>query len=503
MYKALVSILGLVAFLFQTSCENSSFFKNQSSNNDERQNEDFNGKDLKDQKKPSLITVTNAQGEPIAQAKVLFGNKLNQPFLNNLLETNKQGEIAAPHDWQTPLSVTVNSPGYMRVTYYQVKPQSLNFKLHPLVNVAQIALSGKMTHFGNIKSDDIADFGLVIQALNRSDLFSFSINKLISPEFDNFKVGGFIDTSIPSNLTFPRQKENYVVPITLDKEKYRLFFQEPGLKRTYALHGQFPFKDTIDKFRNKVPFTTLINSFKFVSGGLKEFQLSGPLELDLPVNEMTFTSQETLQPPIVPANHFMMSISLFELNGMLYPTDMHKVNGSKPFALKSIDNAQKHFLSVLAIDPDAASSDTQRQEASSVEFVAQAPNHTPQFLDLIPTPTASSVLGWTSQTPTMINGVNPLITFSVLSRVITEEGKSKKIQRDWEVYAEHWVPTLELPEWPEPLTNSSIPTVRAETHRWEVVYLGTNQKLPISTKQTLGPDSADLISHVSFNSVEF
>jgi len=504
MQKILVSTLSLVTFLFQISCNKTIINTLQNTSNNDFKNDNLNFGDFDVKRKLPVITVTNLDNMPMEQAKVLIGNKLGQPFVNNLLETNKMGQVIAPADWSAPLSITVDFPGYMRVTYFNVFPQDLTFKIRPIVKTSQIVLTGKTTNFGKIKPDNVADFGLVIQSLNRGDLFSFNIDKLISPEFDNLKVGGFIDTSVPSNLTFPHQQEKYVVPITIEKEKYRLFFREPGLKRSYALHGQFPFKETMDQFRNKVPFTTLINSFKFVSGGLKEFQLDGPLELDLPVNEMSFTSQESLQPPTVPSNYFMLSISLFEINGLLYPTDMHKADNTKPFILKNIEKAQKHFLSVIAMDPNDPKTDAKHQEASSIEFVAQSPNHIPHFLDLIPSPTPTGVTGWTSQAPALIDGVTPLTTFAVLSKIITE-GDRRKIQRNWEVYAENWIQNLELPEWPE---NNSDPlqsdlSLFAEGHRWEIVYIGTNSKLPISSKSSLGPDSAELTSHVSFNSVEF
>lgn len=503
MYKMHIPALCLMAILSQVSCQKPS--STPSSKPPEQEKTNINsGNNVETQSKP-VITVTNLKDEPMEHAKILFGDKVGDPFVNNLLETNKAGQIPVPSEWTTPLSVTVNYPGFMRVTYYHVSPQNLTFKLRPLVKVSQIQLSGKTTQFGTIKADNKADFGLVIQSITRSDLFSFNIDKLISPETDTLKVAGIVETSIPSNITFPRQQESYILPITFEKEKYRLYFSEPGRHRSYALHGQVPFKETIDKFRNKVPFTTLINSFQFLSGSLKEFQLDGPLELDLPVNEMTFTSKESLQPPEIPSNLFMLSISLFEKNGQLYPTDMHKVDDTKPFYLKSIDTNQKHFLSVLAYDPNRPKTKA-RQEASSIEFVPQTPNHRPHFLNLIPTPTVPNIAGWSAETPEVIEGVTPLTTFSVLSKVTTEEGKRKKIQRQWEVYAEQWTPNLTLPEWPEathPLDIEPTTFAAAESHRWEIVYIGTNQKLPLPAHSALGPNSAEFTSHVSFNSVEF
>ncbi len=509
MNKQLIAVLCLIAVVFQSSCQMAPPNAHEATTPETKRSlAKATQESLTASEAPHTFTVTTLDGKPLERAKILIGNKRGQPFANNWLETDGKGQAIAPSKWITPQSVTVQYPGFMRITYHQVQPQNLRFKLRPLAQTAQILLSGKTTHFGNLKRDNIADFGLVIQALTRGDLFSFNIDKLISPEFDKFRVGGIVEASIPSNLTFPRQQETYGLPIVLEKEKYRLFFREPGLKRSYALHGQFPFKETVDKFRNDVPFTSIINSFKFVGGGLKEFQLDGPLELNLPVNEMSFTAKESLQPPAIPPQLLMLSISLFELNGMLFPTDMRKVENEKPFFLKGIEKAQKHFLSVLTYDPNAPKREAQFQEASSVEFVAQTPNHTPQFLNLIPTPTPIGNYGWSSQTPEPTEGVTPLTTFSVLSKIIIE-GNRKKIQREWEVYASAWVSSLELPEWPEDNTTTTVASQKeeirpfADNHRWEIVYVGSNQKLPIPMQTALGPDSAELASHISFNSVEF
>ena len=44
---------------------------------------------------PTLI-VTNIKGEALAGAQVLFGTRFGQPFVNNLIETNREGQVTAP-----------------------------------------------------------------------------------------------------------------------------------------------------------------------------------------------------------------------------------------------------------------------------------------------------------------------------------------------------------------------------------------------------------------------
>ncbi len=450
--------------------------------------------------KPIIITVTTTEGQPVENAKILIGSKQNQPFVNNFFTTDSTGQVTIPALWVEPASVTVGSAGFMRVTYFMVKPQSLQFKLQPLVNTPQIELSGVAKNFGSLRQDNKADFGLVMQAVSKADLFSFNINKLISPEFDNLSVGAF-SAPVPSNITFPRQTESYVVPIELSKEQYRLYFKDKGTKRLYALHGQFPFRETIDQFRRRDRSTNIINSFNIVSGTMREIEILGPTQLDIPIDEMTFDHTETVVPPAIPPTANMITVSLFERDGLLYPTDMKKAINGRPFTLKSLNKVNRVFISLLAKFENNKPDGT-IDEASSVEFVAQSPSHTPNFLNLISQPTPQkgnpNVYGWTAENPLLKKEIQPLTTYSVLSKVI-KDGNSKKIQREWEVYSDTWLKTMELPEWPELNFEDSA----SESHRWDVAFIGTNLPLPIPVNAALGPDVSTYMTHVSANSVEF
>ncbi|MEY4616186.1 MAG: hypothetical protein RJB66_1146 [Pseudomonadota bacterium] len=461
----------------------------------------------KDQKKPSdiaiegqnspTITVTNLKGDPLEGAQILFGNRLGQPFINNLIETNRSGHAPIPKEWNAPIAVTVNYPGHMRVTYLNVAPGPLNFKLRPLEKNQRIEVSGTTTGFGTLKSNNIADFGLVINSLTKRDLFSFSLDKIISTDMDTLEIAGQ-SAEVPSNITFPRQKESYFIPVVIEKERYRIYYGEIGHKKLYALHGKFPFKEVVDQIRQKVPFPNLVNYFHFASGSVKEVLLDGPLQLNLPVNEMVFNSEDHITPPVVGDDKVMLAISLFERGGYLYPTALHKVEDSQPFTLRGLDKANRLFLSMLA---RASDFNTRRpaQEAVSVELVQQKQYHTPEFIDIFSQPTATPE-GWETQAPQAPKTVIPLTTYSVLSTV-TKSGKQKTITREWEVFAGEWRDSVALPEWPsDTIIESTTPSTGL---RWEVSYIGTNQKLPIPVAAQFGPDVVDYSTHISFNSIEF
>lgn len=471
--------------------------------------------DLVTQAKTHSILVTDLKGQAIEGAQILFGSRLGQPFVNNMLQTDRAGQVHAPKEWNSPMSVTVDHPGYMRVTYLNISPRSLTFKLRPKEKNMHLELSGTTTGFGSLKQNNVADFGLVLSSLTKRDLFAFSLDKIISTEMDVMEIAG-VESTVPSNLTFPRQKESYVIPVTLEKENYRLYYPEAGTKKVYALHGKFPFKEVVDRIRKKTPFPALVNYFEINSGSMRDVLVDGPTQITLPVNEMAFTAEDHITPPEIDGDKVMLSISLFERQGYLYPTDLHKVENTMPFALKGLDKAQRLFLSMLIRSADFYAKQKPTQEAVSAELVKQTHNHSPQFLSLInqPSPTNN---GWTTQIPTLPDSVLPLTTYSVLSRVINN-GKQKTILRDWEFFAEQWINSLDIPEWPaqaqhqaawidnEPENDNNTAmggAVTNEVRRWEVTYIGTNQKLPLPSAARLGPDIIDYSSHISFNSIEF
>ncbi len=455
-----------------------------------------------------VITVTDLKGQPLVGAKILIGSRLGQPFVNNLIQTDQAGHAVAPAEWSTLNSVTVNHPGYLRMTYLNVMPQALTFKLRPLEKGERIELSGTTTGFGNLNRDNIADFGLVIPSLTKRDLFAFSLDKIISPEMDVIEIAG-MDSKVPSNLTLPRQRETYVIPITLEKERYRMYFNEAGPKKLYALHGKFPFKEVVDQIRNKTPFQTLVNYFEFSNGSMRDVTISGPTQLHLPVNEMTFTASDRMTPPRLDSDKVMIAISLFENNGYLYPTDIHKVENNNTFTMKGLAKAQRMYLSMVKRSSDF-NGKGEVQEATSAELVPQEQEHSPTFLGLIPLPQVTTT-GWTSKIPENQGPIAPLTTYSVLSKVV-QNGKQKTVVREWEFYSANWVENLEVPEWPANSFDQSFELSEDEAYvrpktttsqRWEITYIGTNQKLPVPIQSKMGPDVVDYTTHISFNSVEF
>lgn len=456
------------------------------------------------------IKVTSLAGQALAGAQILIGPKQGEPFANNLLTADAEGLLPIPKEWTTRTSVTVHHPGFLRVTYLNIDPQSLQFQLRPLENTQQIELSGTTQGFGNLEKNNIVDFGLVLPSLSKQDLFTFSLDKIISKESDTIEVAG-MEAKIPSNVTLPRQKESYIVPITLQKERYRLYFNDFGPRQIYALHGRFPFQETVDKITEKVPFHTLVNDFEFQSGSLRSVNIQGNTQLNLPVNERVFSLAHRISPPSDLTNaHTMISVALFEENNFLYPTDLHKVENARSFPLKNDPRAQQKVLSLL-VATEEFNSNNQSPHRGSAEMVTAKAPHAPEFLDLL-SPLTLTERGWSLQSPEQRSSIQPLTTYALLSK-IEGSGSRKRLVRQWEVFAASWVDELSLPEWPgesqqalvlesdETMEDNNLSesptTTKANTQRWEISYLGSNLPQPLQSNG-LGPGVVDYITHVSF-----
>ncbi|MEZ4871580.1 MAG: hypothetical protein R2827_04890 [Bdellovibrionales bacterium] len=70
------------------------------------------------------------------------------------------------------------------------------------------------------------DFSLVTPALTRSDLIGLEFTSIVSPYTDVLSLPLGQSQKVPSNLTFPKQKERYAfINITFEKPQYRFFVE--------------------------------------------------------------------------------------------------------------------------------------------------------------------------------------------------------------------------------------------------------------------------------------
>lgn len=442
------------------------------------------------------FSVTDEAGNPLT-AQILIGKALNDPFTNNLLTTGTDGKASAPKEWTDAQPVTVHVPGFIDVTYLEQKPRMLNFKLRRAQIAKRMELSGQTAGYNLKDRDNLVDFGMVMKGLTKAEILAFDINKVVSLEMDTLEVVGY-KVPIPSNISLPKQKESYVIPITIDKNPFRVYFNEMGSQPVLGIRGKFPFKEVINELRNKTPYVDLINYFTLEGGTFQTVNISGPTQsLPSPLNmsQWTFNSSVKVTAPTVGTGEVVIALIAQDINGVLMPTDVKKLTSGQSMNLKAKDSQTAQVVKVLkrSAEFDATSSPYADRLSAVVTNVQNSDNS--QFLGLVESPRlqgADLIL----DVPKTIPNVEPYTTYMVLSELQKVDiGNGKQINvptHRWEVYAPGWIGQMSLPQRPftEDLANPQW--------RWEVSFLGGSEQVP-----PMGPQMIEKTTHVTRSSVDF
>lgn len=440
----------------------------------------------------SIITIQDAQGTAITNAQYLIGTAQNTPFEGNFGMTNEKGEITIPQGWTGPEMITIDAPGYLRVTYMQTLPQARSIKLTKKF-VAVAELRGKTSGHPVRNKDDIVDFSLVMSAMTRQDLLNFQIEKVVSPLSDKIKAVGQ-EISIPSNVSLPKQTEKkFLFDVVLDKPQYRLQFAQNGFQRVFVARGRFPFDDVVDGMLGKKPIVELINFFSINGGTIKDVMIEKSVtNLDVVVNDLTFTDKKTFKAPALKAGQTMIALAATDNNGYLIPTDFKRLTAGQSVSLSTWPEFPVYIAQVLK---NEAEFDTTKPGVDRLSAIISTFDNDVKsnFLPLINNPTAK---GKTHYMVPAVQGstLNQLTTYAVISDVktTTKDGVvSKEPSQVWEVYAPAWVTEIKLPKWE---WNKTAPMTRME-----VSLVGS--VLPVSVP--LGPEMMEKATHVTRSSVDF
>ncbi len=443
------------------------------------------------QKATNVITIRTVDDQPIKNAQILIGDALNSPFVGNFLMTDANGQVEIPADWNQALPITVNAPGFLRSTYMSQEPDSLTIKLRPQTSKAQHEVKGVTSGLPVQDKDGYVDFGLVMPAFSKMDLLAFDMNAVISPQSDRISAMGQ-DIDVPSNVSLPRQSEKYsFFTITLDKPSYRIYFGNEGVSRVFAARGRFPFKSTVDALRGGAEFYELINNFAINGGAIRDIDVrTGSTRLDMPTRELNFTEKKEVTAPSFRSDEIFVAVGIASQSGYLIPTDVKRIENSKKMALNTLPGAAPFVLGVIK-KKDEMKTSAGRMSVTLVPFTAST---SPKMLPLIADPTlqGDEILMPKFNT---IDGVNPIATYSVLSKeeeVMQGSAKVKIQTPQWEIYAHDWVERLSLPQWP---SDSAINGKK----RWEVNFVGSQT----ASHSALGPAIIEAATHVTHSSVSF
>jgi hypothetical protein len=375
----------------------------------------------------SAIQISDPDGNPIAGAKILIGSRENVPFPGNLLTTDANGQIAIPRGWTDAQPVTVDANGFVRVTYFNRTPGALAINLRRQNPDSRIELKGETTDFEDLSNDGFLDIGLVFPALSRQQIALIQTSSLISPETDSMTVFGS-NVDVPSNVSFPYQEESYLFfNVTFNKPIYRTYFNEARTWRMVAAHARFPFKDVAGPLKDGKPLLDVINNFEFKSASVKDIPIkSSSTSFDISVAEVPFVPAATVVAPKFDRKYMMLSVALAPNGSLFYPSDVKRFESREKRTLTMPKNATSGMVVSALRRPDAPTVGAASEELSAVV----TPSNQSQSFDFLPVVRAPEIRSGTlvMYPPTQIAGVEPTMTYAVLSKVGTVQGTSMKLE---------------------------------------------------------------------------
>ncbi len=466
------------------------------------------------------LTVIDEAGHPVGGATVLFGASANDPFKGNSAISDADGTVSIPKDWTQSLSVSIQAPGYVTTTYSALDPVPQTLKISTEDGNKAFEVSGKTVDYQGLTQDGYLDFSLVIPALTEKNILNFDISSVVSNQNDTMSVAGN-NFEIPSNISIPRQTESYFFDITFDKPGYRMPVRHVGDYKFVTAHGRFPMKKVVDEIRGGKTIFEVINYFEFLGGGQKDISLSASVtNQDISVNQFKFDKKVTVKAPSFDSQYEMMSISLSNQGGYLFPADLKRMKSARPQDLKfASTSADNYILSVLLnagtaphlqnVNLAASSttiplspmlSFTQSAETTSstsiptstvgpmsISYMKQDASNEVSFLPFVAAPKYQNqqlVLDVPAITPE-ISAVETFIVLSEVEKIKSGSSTVEKKTRLWELYQPGWIKTLDLPQ-------VAVTLDPKKAHRWEVIFIGRSVTQPTSS-----------FTHVTRNTLDF
>lgn len=466
------------------------------------------------------LEVVDSNGAPVTGASVMIGYEPGNPFANNVLSTNGNGQVSLPADWKAALPVTVQAPGFVTTTVPVALPGEHTIKIARQEGAGEIEIAGTPQNFGRLPTDGKVDFALVIPALSRESMLAFDVSSVMSPKTDTIEIIGN-EIKLPSNLSLPQQRENYIFPIEFNKPNYRTYVREPGEYLVSATRGTFPLQRVVNDIRAGKSIFEVVNHFTFTEGAQQlvdaQSNVSG---IDLPVNQVQFNTQTNVTAPQIPAGNVMLSLALLDNGGRYMPSDMKRLASGQSMNLKT--TAAIGPVSVLSLlleetasfrgglakffeplimasggmDPATRAESMMDFGKFSFAFLPANSGVAPQFLPMIAKPSLSGQV-LTLDKPVLPAGMVEVASYMVLAEVEEILGgtvKNERRTRLWEVWSNAWLDQVELPK--------VAITKRADRkYRWEVMFMARPANFTGSPNVLTGVD-LNTVTHVTRNSVE-
>lgn len=403
-----------------------------------------------------IEVVDRDTGEPLPRAEVLVGEEVNKPFVGNFGFTDQRGVRLVPLDWRQPLPVSVRKDGYIPVTHWDLDPADAphRIRLKKEPNLAQtFELLGQVTGFQVRNSDGWIDFSVTLPLIPKDRLFEFQLSEFLSPYTDQISVLGQT-ISVPANVSFPDQRETYILPFRLNKPTYRIGFFEPGHYSLVTLNGVFPVRPVFDAMRGGASFAEVINHFRMDGLSFDGVQISQPRsQMNIRIAQNPLNQMALVRLRGSSAGQVLLAVSVGERPEGFFPVDVRRVNEGQDARVKISPQHQHRVLGLVRDEKDFMSgSKTESLSAALVSL--QAPRTTEiQVMPLLGALTRVSQSGEVQRPnyslPVGFRDAGSLWKLYRLDQRRLPSGDQVEVKVPaWEIYTKDWVTAVRIPRFP-------------------------------------------------------
>lgn len=402
--------------------------------------------DLRWLQRSEKLLILDENDAPLTTAQLLIGIDASS---ENWLSTNDKGEISLPSTWNTLETITIKAVGYQTLTLMNQSPSMQTLKLKKLQELPRLKLQGDVSGVTTKDKDGYIDFALAMESFSKKDIFKFDINKIISPWTETITVAGY-EVPLPQNIFLPKQKENYIITITLQKSNFTLNFPSFGDKKLTTVRGRFPFKKVLSDIQDKKPNYELVNHFEMLSND--DSLISYPNEttrVTLPANTRLFDQSKTAQAPILKSEEVMLGLNCLKEKDIFSPIDIKYFKSQELQNLKALKSDSQYFVGVLK-NKSEFEGGTNNTERMSLVILPWTTSTNYQFLALIDNPQLISPQEFNLFPPKKIENLIESGFSAVISEISTvnlSPGSSIDLKTaKWEIYSPTWNNKIKLPD---------------------------------------------------------
>lgn len=370
---------------------------------------------------------------------------------------------------------------------FKEKLSELSWRTNKSTTPSSFSISGTTSGYGSLRTDGIADFGLVLKSFSKLDLFQIELNDLMSTEFDEISVVG-TKINLPSNVALPEQKERFFLSITLNKPNYKLNYDAGESKNLVLINGQFPFQDVVQGFRNDQPLLKLADKFNILSYSDYDFENLTPspkMNLNLIAGQKKHGDQITVSSPKNFNSDYSFVIVSLDKNTNYLPHNLTVLSQNKTQSLKV--SSRDAFLFSGLIHDSFADSESKNLSKYKMSFqINQTQQWTSELLGFIEN--LSYRNDELSLSLPSINGFNPHGYFYTIYKISSNQTESLVFH------------DFHLGPWTNKISLSSFEALRApgEKYRIDLFLLATkNASTPRDFTELI--ENSEYVSRNSLN----